>query len=335
VTDKPVKAIAMISSGLDSMLAAKIMRDQGIDVLGLHCVFRFDPTTGSDTQTGLEKLFEPVGIPIRVEEITEPFFQMVLNPPHGYGKGVNPCIDCKIFMFRHAKRIMEETDAQFLITGEVVAQRPMSQHKPTLFHIEKQAGLQRLIVRPLSARILPPTLPEEKGWIHRDQLYEISGRNRREQMALAESFGIRTYNQPAGGCVLTDPAYAKRAKVLLRHRDKSTLCPEDFNLLRLGRHFWMEEGLHVVVGRHEKDNEYLESFRSGRWAFEAADVTGPLVLAEGIRHEDDLRLAAGITARYCGRSKAGIFRIRYKNAEKSGILDVEPLPDETLNPWRI
>ncbi|NQT23995.1 hypothetical protein HQ585_01435 [candidate division KSB1 bacterium] len=332
---EPIKAIAMISSGLDSMLSAKIMHDLGIDVLGLHCVFRFDPTVDTNTQSRIEKLFEPVGIPIRVEEITEPFFQMVLNPPHGYGKGVNPCIDCKIFMFRHAKKIMQEIGAQFLITGEVVGQRPMSQHKPTLFHIEKEAGLRHLIVRPLSARILPPTLPEENGWIHRDQLFDISGRNRKSQMALAESFGFQIYNQPAGGCILTDPAYSKRAKALLQHRDKSTLKSEDFNLLRLGRHFWTKDGLHVIVGRHEDDNTYLESFRNGRWAFEAVDVTGPLVLAEGIQNDEELRLVAQITARYCGHGKAEIFRIQYESVEKSDILEVVPIRDEILDPWRI
>lgn len=330
-----VKAIAMISSGLDSLLAARIMHEQGIDVLGLHCMFRLDPTAPEDIRSRIQSLFEPAGIPVRVDDITAPFFQMVLHPPHGYGKGINPCIDCKIFMFRHAKSVMAETGAQFLITGEVVAQRPMSQHKPTLFHIEKEAGLRRLIVRPLSARILPPTIPEENGWIDRDRLYGISGRNRREQMALADSLNIQTYEQPAGGCILTDPAYAKRAKVLMQHRGKSALTPEDFNLLRLGRHFWTDTGLHVIVGRHESDNLYMESFRNGRWAFEPAEVTGPLVLAEGVRNESDIRLAAGITARYCGKNKGDSFRIQYRSPDQSGICEAEPIPDEEIRDWQV
>jgi len=325
----------MISSGLDSMLAARIMKDQGVDVLGVHCVFRFDPTVEDDPTNTMGTLFAPIGIPIRVEDITEPFFQMMLDPPHGYGKGVNPCIDCKIFMFRHARTIMREIGAEFLITGEVVAQRPMSQHKPTLFHIEKEAGLRHRIVRPLSAQILPPTIAEEKGWIKRDRLYDIAGRNRKTQMVLAESFGITSYNQPAGGCILTDPAYAKRAKRLMQYREKSTLKPEDFNLLRLGRHFWREDGLHVVAGRHEADNHLLESFRDGRWAFEAKDVTGPLVLAEGIQTEEDIRLIAQITARYCGKRKAASVRIEFQGDGKTGILDVESIQDAVIDKWRV
>lgn len=332
---EPIKAIAMVSSGLDSMLAARIMRDQGIEVLGLHCLFRLDPTQPEDIAARVRSRLETTGAPVRVDDITEPFFRMLLDPPHGYGKGVNPCIDCKIFMFRHAKKLMEQTGARFLITGEVVGQRPMSQHKPTLFHIEKESGLQQRIVRPLSARILPQTLPEEKGWIRRDRLYGISGRNRKEQMALAESFGIHTYPQPAGGCILTDPAYAKRAEALMQRRGKSRLTPQDFNLLRLGRHFWTDSGMHVIAGRHEADNAFLESFRGGRWTFEPSDVTGPLVLAEDVRTEEDIHLAAAIAARYCSKRKGRRFRIQYRNRDRSGVFETEPAADDDIRRWRV
>jgi tRNA-specific 2-thiouridylase len=330
-----IRALALVSSGLDSMLAAKIVRDQGIEVIGLNCLFRFDPARTDDQESPIHELFEPLGIPVLIRDITDDFLEMVLDPPHGYGKGVNPCIDCKIFMLRYAKNLLDELDARFIVTGEVVGQRPMSQMKPTLFHIEKEAGLKGLILRPLTAKCLPPSLAEEAGWIDREKLFDINGRSRKPQIEIAESLGIRRFNQPAGGCILTDPNYAKRAKMLFQKKEKSSITPDDMRLLRLGRHFWTDRGVHVVVGRDEADNHFLESFREGRWAFEAADFEGPLVLAGNIHDVADMEIVAAITARYCGRKKADVFRIQYTSPQMSGEVTVAPIEESMLSAWRV
>ena len=332
---KRIKAIAMISSGLDSMLAAKIVHDLGVDVTGLHCVFRFDPTKSENRQEYMDTLFEPVGIPILVKDVTDDFLKMVLEPEHGYGKGVNPCIDCKIFMFSFARRIMDELGVDFLITGEVVGQRPMSQMKPTLMHIQKEAGLKGRILRPLSAQCLPPSEPEEKGWVDRNKLYAINGRSRKEQIVMAQAFGITQFNQPAGGCILTDPKYSKRAKALFDRREKANITAEDMQLLRLGRHFWTEHDLHIVVGRHEEDNNFLEHYRNGRWCFEALDFNGPLVIVENLKSESDLKIAAEITARFTGVHKAASFRIGYQGPDGEGHVTVIPAKDEVFKSWMV
>ncbi|HDQ44780.1 MAG TPA: hypothetical protein ENN17_04660 [bacterium] len=330
-----VRALALVSSGLDSMLAAKLVRDQGIDVTGIHCMFRFDPAGQEDPQSRFDRLFGPLDIPVQIHDVTDAFLRMVLDPPHGYGKGLNPCIDCKIFMLRHARDLLASLDARFVVTGEVAGQRPMSQMKPTLFHIEKESGIRGLIVRPLSARCLPPSIPEKRGWVDRNRLFGISGRSRKIQIEIAESLGIRLYNQPAGGCILTDLNYASRAKRLFRERERSAITPEDMRLLRPGRHFWTDRGVHVVVGRDEADNGVLEGFRTGRWVFEAVDFTGPLVLAENVRDAADIETVAAITARYCGRNKADRFRIRFAGPRESGEVTAVPVDDAVLNGWMV
>lgn len=329
-----VKALALVSSGLDSLLAARIMQSLGIDVLGVHFSFRFNPLL-EDPETRLTRLFKPFGIPVRVVDISEDFLKMVLKPEHGYGKGVNPCIDCKIFMFRRAKALMEETGARFLVTGEVPGQRPMSQMKPILFHIEKQGGLHGLVVRPLGALGLPESIPEREGWIDRGRLYGIQGRSRKEQLVLAEKFGIRNFPQPAGGCILTDPQYAARARILFKNRGRAEIRTEDMQLLRLGRHFWPGPGLHVIVGRDLDDNTVMESFRAGRWCFEAAGMEGPLVLADGIAGEEDIRLVAGITARYMGKKKEGPFRIVFQGPGRSGEIEAGRLDERLVASWQV
>ncbi len=334
-SQQKVRAIALVSSGLDSMLAAKIVRDQDVDVIGLNCLFRFDPTLPEDSQSAIEKLFDPLGIPILVRDVTDDFLVMALDPPHGYGKGVNPCVDCKIFMLRYAKNLLDELNAQFVITGEVVGQRPMSQMKPMIFHIEKKAGLKGRILRPLTAKCLPPSIPEEMGWVDRGKLYEINGRSRKPQIALAEALGIQQFNQPAGGCILTEPNYAKRAKRLFQKKDKTSITLEDMRLLRLGRHFWTNRDIHIVVGRDETDNNFLESFRKSRWSFETADFEGPLVLAENIQNAEDIEMVAAVTARYCGPKKAERFCVRYSSPKISGEVTVAAIEEGELSKWRI
>lgn len=328
------RAVALVSSGLDSLLAARIVQSLGIEVIGLHCYFRFDPTAPRP-QDRLSPLFDPLGIPLIYQDITDPFLRLVYSPPHGHGQGVNPCIDCKILMLQEARRLLESLPADFVVTGEVVGQRPMSQRRPVLSLIEREANLDGLVLRPLTAKCLPPSIPEKKGWVDRERLYGIAGRSREGQFLLAKAMGITEFNQPAGGCLLTDPQYAARARALFGRRKPETLTPEDMQLLRLGRHLWLEGSVHVVVGRDERENGLLEPFRRGRWAFEPVDVTGPLVLAESIRDLADIETVARITARYCGRKKGERFRIRYQGPERSGEVMATPIEEERIPDWRI
>lgn len=330
----PMKIAALISSGLDSRLAAKTMRNLGFEVIGLHCVFRFDPTADPDMQSRMDRLYARDGIPVVIRDVTRDFFPILLDPKHGFGSEVNPCIDCKIFMYRQARLFMNEIGARFLVTGEVLGQRPMTQNKPALVRIEKESGMDGLVVRPLSARHLPETLPEQKGWIDPKRLFGITGRGRKEQIALAEKFSIAEYEQPAGGCILTTPQFGSRARALFEHRRKSDISVSQFQLLRLGRHFWPNDHLQVIVGRNERDNRILEQYTEGRTVIEPVHIAGPLTLAEPIRNPSDLRIAARITARYCRHQNQPV-QMRYTSQSSEGILDVKALSEADVSRWRV
>jgi tRNA-uridine 2-sulfurtransferase len=329
------RAVALVSTGLDSLLAVRVVRDMGVDVLGLHCSFRFG-AVGDERLESLEENLRPLGVPLEVLDITEPFIEVMRNPAHGFGSCVNPCIDCHLFMLMRAKEAMERTSADFVVTGEVVGQRPMSQNRPTLFHIEKLAGLAGRIVRPLSAQCLPPTIAEQNGWVDRNRMHGIAGRGRREQEALAALFGITRYAQPAGGCILTDPFYAKRVKAFIRNRGQAALTTGVLSLCRLGRHFWIDDRLWVVVGRDERDNDRMEASTGGRWRLEALDIEGPLVLADGADLPDDLPAAASVLARYANKRKTPELRIAATlDGGQPRILSAGPSTPETLARWQV
>jgi len=331
-----IKTIALMSSGLDSLLAAKVVKDMGIDVVGVCFYFQFDSLAETVRSGAVEELVRPLGISLQCIDISEEFLPVFLNPAHGYGSGVNPCIDCHLFMLRKVAEMMEAIHASFVVTGEVVGQRPMSQNKPTLFHIEKLSGLKGRILRPLSAKLLPATLPEEKGWVDREKLFDFSGRSRTPQMALASRLGITRYVQPAGGCILTEPGFSDRARALLAHREKMEITVEELKLLRHGRHFWPKDHLHVVVGRDKDDNAAIEAFKEGRWVFWASDTRkSPIVLAKEIIDESDIQICAGITARYIGGEKSDTFSIHYRSGGREGDITVPPLPDSLLEDWRV
>ncbi|HHS12785.1 MAG TPA: tRNA 4-thiouridine(8) synthase ThiI [bacterium] len=328
----PVIALALVSSGLDSLLAARLIKDQDVEVQGVTYLFSFDIQADRERQEKMRALFDSQSIPVRFIDISEAFLPVLKDPPHGYGSGVNPCIDCHLFMIRHAGTLMESMGARFLITGEVVGQRPMSQTKPVLFHIDKASGLRGLILRPLSALRLPPTIPETEGWVDREKLRGIAGRSRKEQIRLARQMGIHGYSTPAGGCILTDPEYAGRVKMFLRIRGKEQLTVPVLRLMRVGRHLWPHERIHVVVGRHEEENRILESFE-GYWKFHPEDHKGPLVLADGLLSDEDIDCAASITARYSG-PRRDERRIVFEGARR-GVRVVRPLDEETLEAWRV
>ena len=293
------RALALLSGGLDSTLAIKVMLEQGIEVIALHFTTPFcqcdhhKEGCKSESQAVAEKF----NIPIKVINQTEEFLKIVQHPKHGYGSQMNPCIDCRILMLQTAARYLKESGASFIITGEVLGQRPMSQHYRALTLIERESGLKGLILRPLSAHLLEPTIPEKEGLVDRAKLLAFSGRSRKPQMALAELFEIKDYPCPAGGCLLTDPSFAVRLKDLLKHGAELTI--NEALLLKVGRHFRLDEKTRLIVGRNEPDNKIIDSLaRSSDILIDLTACPGPLALLRGDNREQHLRLAVQITARY-------------------------------------
>ena len=238
-----------------------------------------------------------LNVPVKVINNTTDFLAVLKNPKHGYGSNMNPCIDCRINMFKSAKRYMQETGAAFIVTGEVLGQRPMSQHMRALQIIEKESGLEGLILRPLSAGLLKPSIPEKAGWVDRTKLLAIKGRSRKAQISMAELFEIKDYPCPAGGCLLTDPGFSTRVKDLLEHHPEP--AAQDFLLLKSGRHFRLDRNTKAVIGRDEQDNKIIELRKQpGDVLMEAKEYVGPITLLRGDTSADNTKLAAAITARY-------------------------------------
>jgi len=323
---KDVKALALISGGLDSQLAAKLVLDQGLNVVGVNY------TTGFTTEEG-DELFdlieEDLGIKIgRPSVDEEKYLEMIKHPNHGYGSAVNPCLDCRILVLREAKRYMKEISADFVVTGEVLGQRPMTQRQDTMKMIKNESGLGNRLLRPLSAKLLSPTLPEEKGWINRDELLDIEGRSRKVQLELAERHGINNYSQPAGGCLLTEEEFGHRLKELFDRRGKESVAPEEVNLLRHGRHFRLGEGAKAIIGRNKEENHKLSKLSSDSWIVQVEDFPGPLTLVTDGATETELVLAAKLTARYSqGRDEERLVTLAKRNGETK-TFDVAPLDPE-------
>jgi len=286
-----MKALAVFSGGLDSMVAAELIRSLNIDVLGL-----FFETPFFSSEKARESA-ETIRLPLKVVDISGIHLEMVKNPKHGYGANMNPCIDCHMLMLSQAGRMLEIEGADFIFTGEVLGQRPMSQHKSALSLVAAGSGYGGLVLRPLSARLLPPTIPETEGWVKRESLLNLSGRSRKPQMSLAERFGIRKYPASGGGCLLTDVIFSRRLRDLFSaKRDVQT---REIELLKIGRHFRMSPGTKLVVGRNQKENEAILRLASEEDLIsDTVHVPGPVVLALGeisIEAED---MAAGLTVCY-------------------------------------
>lgn len=290
-------AIALVSGGLDSVLAARLVQDLGFDVLGLYFTSVFSKSYGNEGNTPAVRVARAAGIELRVIDMGQDYIDLVRRPAHGYGKQMNPCIDCKIFMLRRAKSVREETGASFIVTGEVLGQRPMSQRRDTLNVIERESGLRGMILRPLSAKLLPPTRAEEEGLIDRERLLAVSGRSRTVQLALAERLGITGYAPPAGGCLLTDERFAEKL------RDLFATTPEpsavDIRLLALGRHFRLPSGAKAVVGRNAQENATLMSLAdAAHRPMVPNGFPGPLALISTDPTEEDKRAAAALILKY-------------------------------------
>jgi len=296
VTD--ISAVALYSGGLDSTLAILAVQRQGIRVRAVTFLNHFgcDITDRSSCSKNPFSAAEKFGFEVKLSHLSEKFIDIVKNPKFGHGKNMNPCIDCRILMLREAREFMSMTGASFLITGEVLGQRPMSQRRDALDIIDREAGLKGYILRPLSARVLRPTRAEEEGLVDRSLLYDFSGRSRKPQMALAAEFGLTDYPAPAGGCLLTEPNYAYRLRELLDHDHDPSLL--DLQLLRVGRHFRLSPGCKAVVGRNQTENEML---------LKLADEASVLVRVLGFGSpvtvirgggEEEVLTAASICARY-------------------------------------
>lgn len=292
-----MKVIALLSGGLDSTLAIRLVKDQKIEITALHFTTVFCRCDGKNgCGRSAARVADELNIPIKTINHTAEFLEIIKHPKHGYGKHLNPCIDCRILCLKTAHNYMKEIGARFVITGEVLGQRPMSQHRRALETIEKESGLEGLIVRPLSAQVLPPTIPEKSGWLDRTKLLAFSGRSRRPQMHLAKLFEIKDYPCPAGGCLLTDPSFAERVRDLMKH---STLTTSEAVLLKLGRHFRLDDRTKLVVGRDETDNNSIRALAGPEDVL--IDFTaqpGPIGLLRGDTGPGNIDLAVRITARY-------------------------------------
>jgi len=342
-----VRAVGLLSGGLDSTLAARVLLEQGIEVLGLNystgfCMNDHRRALGRSEDDprrlrneGL-RAGSDLGIPIEILDAGEAYLKMVLNPKHGYGKRANPCIDCRIFMIHGAADYMREHGAQFVFTGEVLNQRPMSQHMRSLRLVEKECGIPGYLLRPLSAQHLPPTVPEQRGWVDRDRLLAICGRSRKEQIALSRTWRIEDYPQPSGGCCfLADESFARRFHDKKEHSDVENIRREELILLKVGRHFRLAPALKIIVARDESENNFLSRFVDSRWRFEVPDTGSPITLVEGEPDLEMRRLIAAITARYSDRRSEPLVEVSGRRAEHEERLVVSPLADQALEAYRI
>lgn len=340
--DRQPRAVALISGGLDSMLAARLMLEQGVHVEGLNfftgfCVEGHTHAIRSDKRDKPRRnnalwTAEQLGIKLHIIDVIEEYKSVVLNPKHGYGANLNPCLDCKGFMVGKAREWMEEHGFDFIITGEVIGQRPKSQTKEKLPIVQRESGAEDRLLRPLCAKNLEPTLPEREGWVDRDALGDIQGRSRRKQMELAGRFGIEDYAQPAGGCCfLTDERYSAKLKDLWAHRESRDYDLDDVMLLKVGRHIRPNDRYKLIVARDAGESNYLNGYRKRFTHLMAESHSGPLALIQGEPDPSDLETAARITARYGQGRDAERVAVKVRRTDGAEeVLDVAPFPGSEI-----
>lgn len=335
-SNKHGHAIALYSGGLDSALAILLMLRQNIEVTALTFVTHFssDLNNRSSNVSTSYRTAEKFGFGVKQIHLGQKFVDIVINPKYGRGKHMNVCIDCRILMLREAREFMDVVDADFVITGEVLGQRPMSQTKDKLNLVIKQANLKGKLLRPLSAKLLPPTEPELSGLVDREQLENISGRGRKRQLELANEFGLEDYHTPASGCLLTDSAYCVRLHDLLAHTERVTF--DDLNLIRVGRHFRLDKDTKVIVGRNEQDNQLLLSFkRPYHVQLEALNIGSPITLLVGNATDENKKKAAMITARYTSAKNRPQVELTLTGDGGQRTVVVAPATDEELKPLAV
>lgn len=306
-----MKALALFSGGLDSLLAIKIIKDMGIDVLALH--FNIGFVGKNDKSEALKEILAQIDVPLKVIDIRKQFFDEVLfAPKYGYGKYFNPCIDCHGNMFSHAFSLLESEGASFVISGEVLGQRPKSQRAEALLQVEKLCNAQGLVVRPMSAKLLPITIPEQKGWIDRERLLDIHGRGRERQLKMVEEYGIKNYAKPGGGCLLTDTSIANKIKDLQSHRE---IVFEDMEMVKYGRYFILPNGGRCVIARNEEENQKL-SFKHPKMSkIELLNCLGPLGLVEKDSSQEDKEMAIALTLTYGKTEIDKSYKVHFEGRE--------------------
>jgi len=329
-----MKAIILLSGGLDSTLAAELMSREGLKLVAVNFKTPFCLCDRHSSNLGCgssaRRVSDALGIELVVINATEEFLEVLKKPKHGYGANMNPCIDCRILFFCKSKELMKEVGASFIITGEVLGQRPMSQFRPQMALIEREAGLEGLVVRPLSAKLLPPTIPEKMGWISRKRMLDIAGRSRKPQMALAKELGINDYPCAAGGCLLTDPEFATKIRDLIKHDE---LDVQNIHLLKAGRYFRLSPNAKLIVGRNENENKTLTLLaKEGDHVFRPATLNGPTAVGKGSFSPYLLEVASKIVARYCDRNGQQDADISYRRLPESEekIIKTSFLDDEEL-----
>jgi tRNA-specific 2-thiouridylase len=287
-----MKALGLLSGGLDSTLAVKLILERGIDVEALNFMTPFCLCRKGGC--GAAEAAKTFNVPLKIVNAGTEYLRVIRRPKYGYGKNMNPCVDCRIFMFKKAKKYAKSIGAEFIFTGEVLGQRPMSQHRGAMDLIEREAGLKGKIVRPLSAKLLPKTEAEEKGFIDEEALLDISGRSRRRQIDLVKQFNIVNYPCVGGGCLLTDKEFANKLRDLFENKKKVTV--KDVNMLKIGRHFRFKKNK-IIVGRNESENGVLlRTKRKGDYFFEVPNCGSPTTILQGPKTKKAIEKAAGLTA---------------------------------------
>ncbi len=331
------KAVLLLSGGLDSTLAGKLLIEMGIEVEAINFISPFCRCTPKSLGcSAAQKAAKQIGIPVKVCAVGNDYLEIIKQPQFGRGKGMNPCLDCRIHFFSHAKEYMRACGADFVATGEVLGERPMSQRRHSMELIERKSGLTGFVLRPLSARLFPPTIPEKKHLVDRNRLLAIQGRCRTPQFELAEKLGIKEYLCPAGGCLLTDPEFSARFKDLLEHDPGFSF--NDANLLKQGRHFRLPSGSKAVVGRNESENKLIENLaRTEDIQIVPKDLPGPTVLCRGIVSYNDILIAAGLVATYTKSGTTMDIEIKSPTRRENGhnIRNVKPLDKNIISKWRI
>ena len=293
---KPRKALLLLSGGLDSRLAARLLQEQGFQVKAINFSNIFSTSTPQAVKAAAE-----YNIPLKISDITKDLMALVEKPKYGHGSGINPCIDCRILALKKAKEYMPRIGAEFVVTGEVLGERPMSQRKDAIEIIEKQSGLKQRILRPLSAKLFEPTLAEEKGLVDRNMLLDISGRSRKRQMELAKELGVNDYPTPAGGCLLTDKRFAEKARDLIRHKEWNE---ENAVFIKYGRYFRINKHCRLIIGRDKRENSNIEKLKKENdLLLRVTSHPGPVSLVRGRPSGGDIDLAAALTAYFVTKRK--------------------------------
>ncbi|MCM8803487.1 MAG: tRNA 4-thiouridine(8) synthase ThiI [Candidatus Omnitrophica bacterium] len=322
--EKKIKAIVLLSGGLDSSLATKIIINQNIELMALNFFTPFCRCNRKKGCNSVAKYFtEKIGIPIRRIFIGEEYFKIIKNPKYGYGKNLNPCIDCRILMLKKAKEIMKNENFSFIVTGEVLDQRPKSQTLKALKIIEKETGLEGLIVRPLSANLLPETIPEKMGWIDRNKLLAIKGKSRKMQIFLADFYGIKDYPCPAGGCLLTDPSFSKRMKNLI---ELGNVSLKNVELIKIGRYFKLTPTTILIIGRNESENKKILALKEIDDIIIRSEDSKVVAVFKGCINKNIKIFSSSIVARYI-KNFDDYKKILIESKYGQEILNVKPIEE--------